>query len=45
DVSFINYIELFTSQLDSEWNIYITGLNFSWDSDFKFEHYLFKYLK
>ena len=45
DVSFVNYIELFTSQLDSGWNIHITGLNFSWDSDFKFERYLFKYLK
>ena len=45
DISFINYIELFSSNLDSEWNVYITGLNFSWDSDFKFEHYLFRYLK
>ena len=25
--------------------MYITGLNFSWDSDFKLEHYLFRYLK
>ena len=23
----------------------ITVLNFSWDSDFKFEHYIFRYLK
>ncbi len=45
NISFVNYIELFTSQLDSGWNVYITGLNFSWDSDFKFECYLFKYLK
>ena len=45
DVSFINYIELFTSQSDSGWSVYITGLNFSWDSDFKFECYLFNYLK
>jgi len=45
EVSFINYMELFTSQLDSGWSVYITGLNFSWDSDFKFECYLFKYLK
>jgi hypothetical protein len=37
-------MELFTSQLDSGWNIYITGLNFSWDPDFKLEHYLFTYL-
>jgi len=45
DISFINYIELFTSNLDSEWNVYITGFNFSWDSDFKFEHYIFRYLR
>jgi hypothetical protein len=45
EVSFINYMEIFTSQSDSGWNIYLTGLNFSWDSDFKFELYLFNYLK
>ena len=45
DIFFVNYIELFTSQLDSDWNVCITGLHFSWDSDFKFEYYLFKYLK
>jgi hypothetical protein len=38
-------MEIFTSQSDSGWNIYLTGLNFSWDSDFKFELYLFNYLK
>ncbi|MBY9021989.1 MAG: hypothetical protein KGD67_13115, partial [Candidatus Lokiarchaeota archaeon] len=31
--------------LNSDWNVCITGLKFSWDSIFKFEHYLFKYLK
>ena len=45
DVSFINYLELFTSELDSEWNVYITGFKFSWDSDFKFEQYIFWYLR
>ena len=45
DMSFINYIELFTSNLDSEWNVYITELEFSWDLDFKFEHYIFRYLR
>ncbi|NVM36610.1 MAG: hypothetical protein HWN81_13525 [Candidatus Lokiarchaeota archaeon] len=45
DIPFINYIDIFTSKSDSEWNTYITGLNFSWDSDFKFEHYIFRYLK
>ena len=44
-IPFINYIDLFTSNLDSEWNVYITGLNFSWDSDFKFERYIFGYLE
>jgi len=45
DISFINYLELFTSELDSDWNVYITGLKFSWDLDFKFEHYIFRYLR
>ena len=44
DISFVNYMELFTSQLDSGWSVYIAGLNFSWDPDFKLEYYLFKYL-
>ena len=44
NISFVNYMELFTSQLDSGWNVYIAGLNFSWDPDFKLEYYLFKYL-
>ena len=38
-------MEFFTSDLDSEWNLYITGLNFSWDLDFKLEQYIFRYLR
>jgi len=45
DLPYIKNLELFTSEFDSEWNVYITGLKFSWDSGFKFEHYIFKYLK
>jgi len=45
DVTFINYIELFSSNFDFEWNVKITGFNFSWDLRFKIEHYLLKYLK
>ena len=45
NIPFINDIDIFTSEIDSEWNVYITGLKFSWDSDFKFEHYIFKYLE
>lgn len=45
DVSFIYYLELFTSVLDSEWNVYITGLKFSWDLNVKLEQYIFRYLR
>ncbi|MHA1376553.1 MAG: hypothetical protein ACTSR7_19920, partial [Promethearchaeota archaeon] len=44
-ISYINNINLYTSKSDSNWNIYITEFNLKWDSDFKLEHFLFKYTK
>ena len=45
EISYIRNINLYTSKSDSNWNIYITEFNLNWDSDFKLEHFLFKYTK
>jgi len=45
EISYINNINLYTSKSDSNWNVYITEFNLNWASDFKLEHFLFKYTK
>ena len=45
EISYIHNIKLYTSKSDSDWNIFITEFNLNWDSDFKLEHFLFKYTK
>ncbi|MHA1499445.1 MAG: hypothetical protein ACTSRT_18100, partial [Promethearchaeota archaeon] len=45
EISYINNINLYTSKYDSNWSICITEFNLNWDSDFKLEHFLFRYTK